>query len=118
METEEIKKIEEYKKKVEDSELLKKYNLNRLGKQSKFFKILGIFGLIILLINASFFIYLVNNGKLQSVYELSVDPNFNASIFNSYDFKPVTNVNNQYSSPNNNFTIYVNNILPDLCNNG
>ena len=74
-----------------------------------FWKIMGVLFFILLIFNTGFFVYLVNNHKLDGLIQSDFNAQINNTINNEYKFNPTTE--NQYEhNIYNNHTI-INNIL-------
>lgn len=86
--------------------------------ESRFWKTFAIFGMIIFLLNIGVFAYLINNGKMKSIInqDVTLKPEFNATVNNDYIFEPRTT--NSYSHNINNYQNITINIPEDLCGNG
>ena len=98
-----------FKDEKSESEKRKEWNDNLFDKSGNilvskgnhtFWKVLGILFIVSLLSVSIIFLYLVEKGKIQSIYDLTINPMFNATVNNAYDFKPQTTNN-----------IYINNTI-------
>ena len=109
------KKSEKEKKEEWNSEVFKDSKHTLVTNKSKnFWKVVGILFFIFLIAQASFIIYLIYDGKLQSITEIVLEPNYTIQSFNNFTIHNDNNINNEYQHDINvNTTIYVNNIMPE-----
>lgn len=78
----------------------------------RFYNFLFAFFIISMIILLSLFIFLIYDGKFQSLQEITLKPLYNTTTNNEYNNQFDNQVNNDYKfNPENNYTIYVNNFV-------
>ena len=113
----EIEEIIKYKREANSNPVLKKYGLRLVNNRNyKFFKLMGVLFLIILLSFTGVIFYLGTEGKLSSTYESVINPIFNpeVNVENTYEFNPLTENSFKFTP---NYTIIVN-IPENICGGG